>query len=269
MSERIVVSGDLEQITATVDGSAIHVVVSEVDGGGGGGANLSDAIPQPPGTAAAGVGTAASRDDHVHAPPTAAQVGAATPTGVDAQIAAASLDGGQIQSGFVPDVHIPASIARDSEVTAAVTAHASAADPHGDRAHADAAAAAAQAASQPVDSDLTAIAALSTTSFGRALLEQADAAALRTVAGLGTAATRNVGAGAGTVTAGDDSRLADARTPTAHVHTATDITSGTVSTARLGTGAANATTFLRGDGSWAAPAAGDSGYSRSFLLGGM
>lgn len=55
------------------------------------------------------------------------------------------------------------------------------------------AAAAAQAASQPLDSDLTAIAALSTTSFGRALLALADAAALRTSAGLGTAATHDVG----------------------------------------------------------------------------
>lgn len=41
---------------------------------------------------------------------------------------------------------------------------------------------------QPIDSDLTAIAALSTTSFGRALLTLADAAALRTAAALGTAA---------------------------------------------------------------------------------
>lgn len=40
------------------------------------------------------------------------------------------------------------------------------------------AAAAAQAASQPLDSDLTSIAALSTTSYGRALLTLADAAAL-------------------------------------------------------------------------------------------
>lgn len=42
---------------------------------------------------------------------------------------------------------------------------------------------------QPVDSDLTAIAALSTTTFGRALLTLADAAAGRTTLGLGTAAT--------------------------------------------------------------------------------
>lgn len=40
---------------------------------------------------------------------------------------------------------------------------------------------------QPLDSDLTAIAALSTTSFGRALLAQADAAALRTYAGISDA----------------------------------------------------------------------------------
>lgn len=44
-------------------------------------------------------------------------------------------------------------------------------------------AAAAQAASQPLDSDLTAIAALTTTAFGRSVLDRADAAALRTLAG--------------------------------------------------------------------------------------
>lgn len=49
--------------------------------------------------------------------------------------------------------------------------------------------AAAIAACQPLDSDLSAIAALSTTPFGRALLTMADAAAGRTTLGLGTAAT--------------------------------------------------------------------------------
>ncbi len=47
---------------------------------------------------------------------------------------------------------------------------------------------------QPVDSDLTAIAALTTTTFGRSMLVQADAAAARTTLG--------VGSGSGDVTAG-------------------------------------------------------------------
>jgi len=57
-----------------------------------------------------------------------------------------------------------------------------------------AAQAAAIAASQPLDSDLTAIAALSTTSYGRAVLALADAAALRAAAGTGTIATQSAAA---------------------------------------------------------------------------
>lgn len=73
------------------------------------------------------------------------------------------------------------------EASGAVTTHAGLADPHpgyltpaeGSAAYdAIGAAAAAQAASQPADSDLTAIAALTTTAFGRGLLALADAAAL-------------------------------------------------------------------------------------------
>lgn len=43
---------------------------------------------------------------------------------------------------------------------------------------------AALAGKQPIDSDLTAIAALTTTAFGRSLLEAANAGALRTLAGV-------------------------------------------------------------------------------------
>lgn len=42
---------------------------------------------------------------------------------------------------------------------------------------------------------------------------------------------------------------------TTHIHSAADLTSGTVATARLGSGTASSTTFLRGDQTYAVPAA--------------
>lgn len=58
-------------------------------------------------------------------------------------------------------------------------------------------------------------------------------------------------AGASEVVKGNDSRLSDSRTPTTHSHTAGEITSGTISTARLGSGTASSATYLRGDQIWA------------------
>ncbi len=144
--------------------------------------------------------------------------------------------------------------------------------------------AAVAAAYQPLDADLTAIAALSTTSFGRSLLTQANAGAARSTLGAGTSnfdgaygslsgvpstfapashahgninnagaigSTANLplitttsgvitvgsfGSTANTFCQGNDSRLSDARTPTAHNHSASEITSGTLPIARGGTG---------------------------------
>lgn len=88
---------------------------------------------------------------------------------------------------------------------------------------------------QAADSDLAAIAALTTTTFGRSLLTLADAAAARSALGLGTAATAS------------SSSFAAA----SHTHAAADLVSGTIATARLGSGAASSGTYLRGDQTWA------------------
>lgn len=80
-----------------------------------------------------------------------------------------------------------------------------------------------------------------------AFLRTANDAAARTELGLGDAATKNTGTTAGTVCAGDDARLSNSRTPTAHAAThasggsdpitlSTAQLSGTVAIANGGTG---------------------------------
>lgn len=114
---------------------------------------------------------------------TAAQVGAdpagSASTAQAAAIAAAATDA-TTKANAAQAASDPAGTA-----STAVTTHTGATDPHGDRAYA----ASLVTGLQPLDSDLTAIAALTTTSYGRSLLALADAAAARTALGLGTAAT--------------------------------------------------------------------------------
>ena len=59
-----------------------------------------------------------------------------------------------------------------------------------------------------------------------------------------------------------------AKADASHTHAASDIVSGTIATARLGSGTANSTTFLRGDGSWQEPAGGGGGTVTSVDISG-
>lgn len=128
------------------------------------------------------------------------------------------------------------------------------------------------------------------TSTGRALVTAADAAAARTAIGAGTSNlalgttsstakagdytptksdvglgnvdnTSDVGKPVSTATQTALNLKADAsdltsglagKANTSHTHAAADITTGTIAAARLGSGTANSTAYLRGDGAWTA-----------------
>jgi hypothetical protein len=59
----------------------------------------------------------------------------------------------------------------------------------------------------------------------------------------------------------------DAKAASVHTHAATDIASGTIATARLGSGTASASTFLRGDQTWAAAGGGSDPWTYVKLAG--
>lgn len=92
------------------------------------------------------------------------------------------------------------------------------------------------------------------TAAGRAILDDADAAAQRTTLGAAAASHTHAISDVTNLQTGLDAKAASS-----HTHAASDITSGTIATARLGSGTASATTFLRGDNTWDTPAGGGSG----------
>lgn len=108
----------------------------------------------------------------------------------------ATLDGGVALSDAAPQdlgtaaAGVSTEASRADHVHAMPTAADVGADPAGTAASA---VSALSSVYQPLDPDLTAIAALSTTSYGRAFLALVDAAAGRTALGLGTAATAATG----------------------------------------------------------------------------
>lgn len=143
-------------------------VTAAVAGGTGGGPAPFDGTPEAPGTADAGELAEYARGDHVHPPPTAGQIGAATPDDVAAAVdglvagpvssttgrAAEFADGtGTLlqqapltgpggrpvldASGVWADNLHGTNIVRQTELAGAITTHAAAVDPHGDRAYTD------------------------------------------------------------------------------------------------------------------------------------
>lgn len=183
----------------------------------GGGAPLSDDDPADLGTVDPGIAVEASRADHVHAMPDAADVGA-DPDGsaAAALIAAASYTDTEVGDEAIAradadtahaDIVDGTAHGISGLIAAAIAALVDSspgtldtlnelADALGDDPNFATTVTNLIAGKQDGDADLTAIAALTTTTFGRAFLTLADAPAGRAALALGTAATLDQGLGA-------------------------------------------------------------------------
>jgi hypothetical protein len=128
---------------------------------GSGGAALSDDAPLPLGTAAAGTSAKGSRSDHRHALPSAQQVGA-DPTGTASSAIAAHLLAADPHSQYTTAAEVSNALLGYLTTSAAAQAY------------------------QPLDPDLTALAAVADqTAFGRAFLALVNRASARDYIGLG------------------------------------------------------------------------------------
>lgn len=162
---------DNELLVATVNGSGVVTLVTR-------GAEESTAATHASGTKVRHVLTAGSLAAQSGSAPDADAstkglvqlAGDLTGTAASPQIAAGAVGTAELAAGAVTAAKVAADVATQAELDAV------------------------SAAVQPLDSDLTAIAALTTTSYGRAFLALADAAAGRTALSLGTAATQATGA---------------------------------------------------------------------------
>lgn len=218
-------------------------------------ANLSSATPQPLGTAAVGTATDAARGDHVHQIPTASDVGAIATTARGAANGVAALD----SSGKVPSTQLPAIAITETFVVASQAAML---------------ALTAQVGDVAVRTDINANFILQTepaSTLGNWVQLAAPPSSVTSVDGrTGTVTLSDLYAPAsginptaitGTAVITTDSRLSNARTPTAHASTHgvagsdpitianTQITGlGTSSTRDVAaTGDASATQVVKGD----------------------